>query len=159
VTEFSVRAAPQLLALDLWSVTDARLGDIALPGPGRVLQAEGGAVLRVGPRRWWLDGEGFAAADVTSALGERGAVTPVGGGWNRVTLQGDWRDLVMQSGMFDAENRTFAAGSVAVTPLCHAPCVVRPIGDAQCDVLVAASYTAHCLGHWRHLGWQQGMTG
>lgn len=157
VTEFFVSPAKALFALDLWDASDVAAGaivlpGIVLPGPGRALVGAGGTVLRVGPRRWWLDGAGLVGA-----VAGRGVVTEIGGGWARVRLVGDWRDLVMQSGLFDAEAPGFDPGAVAVTPLCHAPCVLHVRAQTCCEVFVAASHAAHCLAHWRELGWQQGM--
>ena len=156
VTEFTVGPAQTLLSLDLWTAQDARLGDVALPGPGRAGSAAGGTILRIGPRRWWLDGAGFVAADAAAAVGDHGVVTPNAGGWLRVRLSGDWRDLIMQSGLFDAEDPAFGPGSVAMTPLCHAPCVLHVLSHTTCEVFVPASYAGHVLAHWRGIGWQQG---
>jgi sarcosine oxidase gamma subunit len=156
VTEFSVTPAGGLVALDLWHGADhaqaaAALG-IALPGPGQALDAGPGTVLRVGPRRWWLDGCALSA-EVPAALG---VATALGGGWNRVRLTGDgWRDLVMQSGLIDAEHGAFGPGTVAVTPLAHVRCVVHVRAAAECDIFVPRSYTEHCLSLWRGLGWRE----
>ncbi len=162
VTDMVVTPAETLLSLDLWDARDAYLGDIALPAPGRALSTAGGMILRVGPKRWWLDGA-FVAADVTAVLAGRGVVTPNAGGWRRVRLTRDWRDLIMQSGLFDAETPAFGPGSVAMTALCHAPCVLHVVAENTCEVFVPASYAGHVLAHWehlgQHLGWQQGMHG
>ena len=159
MTELLVSPAETLLSLDMWDGRGATLGDIVLPAPGRAQTAAGGTILRVGPKRWWLDGAGFVAADVTAVLDDRGVVTPNAGGWLRVRMTGDWRDLIMQSGLFDAENPGFGPGSVAMTPLCHAPCVLHVVADAKCEVFVPASYAGHVLAHWHGLGWQQEMHG
>jgi heterotetrameric sarcosine oxidase gamma subunit len=148
-----------LLALDLWDSADtasvSRALGFALPGPGRAETGVAGTVLRVGPRRWWLDGAGFAADHLAQALGEAGVITPVDGGWVRVQLAGTrWRDLVMQSGLIDAENPDFGSGSVAVTPLSHARCVLHVRAASRCDVFVPASYADHCVSAWREMGWQ-----
>lgn len=159
VTEMIVGPAGPLFALDLWDVADdaaasAVLG--ALPGPGRGEIGAAGAVLRLGPRRWWLDGAGFAPDAIASALQGTGVVTAVDGGWVRVRLAGaGWRALVMESGLIDAEDPGFGPGTVAVTPLCHARCVLHVRTATQCDVFVPASYADHCLSQWRASGWQQ----
>jgi len=153
VTEFMVSPAATLFALDLWDVSEPVPGDLALPGPGRSAIGAGGAVLRVGPKCWWLNGAAFATTNIAAA---QGVVTAIGGGWVRVCLVGDWRDLVMQSGLIDAEDPAFGPGSVAVTPLCHAPCVLHVRSQTACEVFVAASYAGHCLAHWRDIGWKQG---
>ncbi len=151
MTELRISPAATLFALDLWDDVPT-LGDMALPGPGRAATGAMGTVLRVGRRRWWLDGAG---GDIAAEIGDRGAMTPIGGGWTRVRLIGDWRDLVMRSGMFDAESPAFGMGQVAVTPLCHAPCVIHVWTDDTAEVLVAASFSRHCLAHWRDLGWSE----
>ncbi|WP_353227204.1 sarcosine oxidase subunit gamma family protein [Novosphingobium sp.] len=149
-----VAPADTLFALDLWHGADhaaasAALG-FALPDAGQGVAVAGGTVLRVGPRRWWLNGAGFA--DLTP--GDQGVVTPVGGGWTRVTLNGaGWRDLIMQSGLIDAESAQFGSGSVAVTPLHHARCAVFVRANDICEVFVPNSYSGHILSHWDHLGW------
>lgn len=153
VTEMTVGPVGALLALDLWKADDAAgaagaLG-VALPGPG---QAEG-AVLRVGPRRWWLVGTDFDRAGLAAALNGAGALTPVAGGWAHVQWSGmGWRDLIMQSGLIDAEHADFGPDTVAVTTLCHARCVVHVRGTDRCDVFVPASYADHCLSAWRGMG-------
>jgi sarcosine oxidase gamma subunit len=136
-----VGPAGALYALDLWD--DAAPG---LPGPGRSQDG----VLRVGPRRWWIDGT------MPPDPGDRGVITAIGGGWTRVTLIGaTWRDLIMHAGLIDAEHPDFGPGSVAVTTLSHADCVIHVRGPAQCEVFVPSSLAEHCLGHWRALGWHQ----
>jgi sarcosine oxidase gamma subunit len=153
-----VGPAGALWALDLWDAGDLApvshaLGFV-LPGPGRAETAAGGAVLRLGARRWWLDGAEFAPDDLATALGGAGVITPIAGGWVRVQLVGaGWRDLLMESGLIDAEDPGFDTGSVAVTPLCHARCVLHVRAPLRCDVFVPASYAEHCLATWRGLGW------
>jgi heterotetrameric sarcosine oxidase gamma subunit len=155
-----VGPAGALLALDLWNAADqaaaARALGGALPGPGLGAMVAAGDVLRVGPRRWWLNGAGFDAGALAGALEGTGALTPIAGGWLRVALKGpQWRDLIMQSGLIDAEAPEFGPGCVAVTVLCHARCVVHVHDGAACTIYVPASYAAHCLSHWRALGWRQ----
>lgn len=159
VTEMIVSPAHALLALDLWDAADhAAASDavgVILPGPGQALALSSGAVLRVGPRRWWLDGTSLDAGVLAEALHGSGTVTPVEGGWVRVQLAGaGWRDLVMESGLIDAETARFGPGTVAVTMLCHARCVIHVRAALRCEVLVPASYAEHCLEQWREMGWQ-----
>ena len=146
-----VSPAAMLFALDVWDADQAAatLG-LPLPGPGLGETGAAGAVLRVGPRRWWFDG---VQAPVP---GDAGVVTPIAGGWVRVQLSGaGWRDLVMASGLIDAEQAGFGAGTVAVAALCHARCVLHVRATALCEVFVPASYAEPCLSAWRTLGWQQ----
>lgn len=160
VTEMMVSPSGALLALDLWnadetSVASAALG-LALPGPGRAETGLMGTAMRLGPRRWWLDGNGFSAATLSAALQGTGIVTPVEGGWTRVQLAGaGWRELVMESGLIDAEHPAFGPGAVTISLLCHARCVIHVPGPNRCEVFVPASYSDHCLSQWREMGWQQ----
>lgn len=159
MTELIPSPASALVALDLWRGEDVAgletvLG-FALPDPGKAVPVGSGYVLRVGPWRWWLDGDGFDGRAIASALGERGAVTPLGGAWRRVRLVGDdWRGLLMLSGLFDAEGPSFGAGSVASTLLCHAPCCVHVLPDAVAEVYVPSSLAEHCLAEWEKAGWK-----
>lgn len=155
-----VSPAGALLALDLWDAENAAAAasalGLALPGPGRAAVGAVGPVLRLGPRRWWLDGAGFDPHALAAALGATGSITPVEGGWVRVALHStQWRDPIMESGLIDAEDPAFGPGSVAITPLCHARCAVHVRAPDWCEVFVPASYADHCLSHWRGLGWQQ----
>lgn len=156
VTELTVSPAGALLALDLWDAADTPAASQALgldlPGPGRAHVGTAGTIMRLGPRRWCLDGAGFALAP---ALGGCGVVTAIGGGWTRVQLHGaGWRDLVMECGLIDAENPEFGPGSVAASLLCHVRCVIHVREPAQCDVFVPSSYADHCLAQWLGMGWQ-----
>ncbi len=159
MSEMTVSPAGALLALDVWNPADgpavsAALG-LTLPGPGRAESGLAGAALRLGPRRWWLDGAGFVLSALAGTLQGLGTVTPVEGGWTRVSLAGaGWRDLIMESGMIDAESAAFGPGSVAISLLCHARCVIHVCAANRCEVFVPASYTDHCLTQWRATGWQ-----
>ncbi len=156
MTEMLVSPAGALMALDLWRADDdaaasGALG-VAMPGPGRAAVGWAGTIMRVGPRRWWLDLAEFAQATLNGS----GVVTAIGGGWTRVRLDGaGWRDLIMQCGLIDAEHSDFGPGSVVTTLLCHVRCVLHVRAATQCDVFVPASYTEHCLSQWRTLGWRQ----
>ncbi len=160
VTEMIVSPAGALLSLDLWdagedAAASTALG-VVLPGPGRAQALPSGAALRLGPRRWWLDSDSVDTSALAKALNGFGTVTPVEGGWVRVQLAGNgWRDLIMESGLIDAEATEFGPGTVAVTPLCHVRCVIHVQAATRCEVFVPASYSGHCLTQWREMGWQQ----
>ena len=160
MTEMVVGPVGALLSLDLWHGTDdaaaALAAGFALPAAGRAETLPTGSVLRVGPRRWWLLGAGFSGDAIAQALGDSGTVTTIAGGWVRVQLVGStWRDLLMDCGLIDAESPDFGPGTVAVTLLSHARCVVHVRDAMRCDLFVPASYAEHCLAQWRDLGWQQ----
>lgn len=151
MTELTHSAASGLHLIELWHGIDpaqaaATLG-VPLPAPGRAAAHAGGHVLRLGPRRWWIDGA------VPAVPGELGALTAVGGGWTRVVMTGSgWRDVVMHSGLIDVEGSAFDPGSVAVTPLCHVRSVVHCLSDAVVHIFVPNSTREHCLASWRELG-------
>lgn len=151
MTDHTATRVGTMLALDLWDAGDAALLDsvlgLTLPTAVQAAIGAAGTALRVGPRRWWLDGAGFDAAAIAAALGDRGVVTANGGAWVRTTLTGpDWRDRLAGGALIDAEALT--PGQVMVTLLFHARAVVHARGADACDVYVPASYAAHCLGHW-----------
>jgi heterotetrameric sarcosine oxidase gamma subunit len=153
VTEPVALRAGTMLALDLWDAGDAAslataLG-FPLPAAGQAAVCDAGTVLRVGPRRWWLDGAGFDAATIAATLADRGVITANGGGWVRTTLTGpDWRDQLASGVLVDTDSAALTPGQVAVTLLFHARAVVHVRADNLCDVYVPASYAEHCLGHW-----------
>lgn len=123
---------------------------LILPGPGAAASDARGTVLRVGPRRWWLLGPGFA--DYVPPAGA-GAVTPVGGGLARIDLTGaDWRARLMELALFDAEAPGFGPGAVAATMIAHADAVVHVVAAEVCSVYVPASLADHCCAHWGHGG-------
>jgi heterotetrameric sarcosine oxidase gamma subunit len=160
MTDLIVGPAHALLSLDLWDAADHAAAAVAvgaqLPGAGRAQAGAAGTVLRVGPRRWWLHGAAFSGDEIAQGLNDSGTVTAVAGGWVHVQLTGPaWRDLVMECGLIDAQSPDFGPGSVAVTLLSHARCVLHVVDSARCDVFVPASYAHHCLAQWRDLGWQQ----
>lgn len=151
VTEMTVSPASGLHLLELWHGIDpaqaaATLG-LPLPAPGRAEAFAGGHVLRLAPRRWWIDG---AAPEVPADLG---AQTPMGGGWTRVAMAGpDWRDVMMHSGLIDVETPAFGPGSVVITPLCHVRSVLHCLDADTVHIHVPASTRDHCLAMWRDLG-------
>ena len=68
----------EVIVLDLWAGTLPTLGEVAM--------------MQVEPQRWWLFGPGSALAEIEAALGENGALTPIGGGLLRASLIGlGWR--------------------------------------------------------------------
>lgn len=145
VTDWTTAPATGLCVLDLWHGAAHVAGGIDLPAPGRALAHGEGHVLRVGPRRWWLDGADLGALDPA-----HGALTAIGGGWTRVRVTGpDWRAMLMEGALFDAEDPTFVPGSVATGLFAHAHVVVHVRDAAVIDLFVPATLADHVLGLWR----------
>lgn len=133
------------------AVTSAPAGDIV------VLDLWGGAppasdvrMLRVEPARWWLIDAGAALGEIEAAIAGRGALAPVGGGLVRFTLDGPgWREHLMLSAFFDAEDPAFGPGAVAGTVIHHVPVRIAPVGDTRCEVFAPASYASTLEHLWR----------
>jgi len=137
-----------LHVLELWgnpTAAAARLKDalgFPLPAAGKA-QAN---VLRTGPTTWLIEG---AAENLGPALGDDGALTAVGGGYVCVRLSGaGWRSLLMEGGLFDAENPQFATDCVATTLIEHVTVTIRVESETSCCVYVPASYSADLLAFW-----------
>ena len=101
---------------------------------------DGVLAIQVEPRRWWLVDAGRKIDVITTALGENGAITPIGGGLMRATLTGPgWRSQLMISGVFDAENPGFKPGDCAATIIGHVSVWIDVISDETAHVYFAAS--------------------
>lgn len=113
-----------------------------LPGVGR---AEG-RVLRLSPTSWLIEGD-ISALRV--ALGDGGALTPTGGGYEQVRLSGPkWRSLLMEGGLFNAESPAFNTDSVATTLIEHVTVTLRIESEQSCIAFVPASHAADLLHFW-----------
>ena len=113
-----------------------------LPRSGRAQ----GAVLRHSPTTWLVDGD---VAALKTALGDDGALTAVGGGLVRVRLSGPgWRSLLMEGGLFDAENAAFGPDSVATTLIEHVTMTLRVESESACLAYVPASHAEDLLHFW-----------
>lgn len=114
-----------------------------LPAAGRAA----GAVLRLSPATWLIAGD---TARINAALGDGGALTPVGGAYKQVRLAGaNWRSLLMEGGLFDAESPAFAVDSVATTLIEHVVVTLRVESDQSCLAYVPASHAADLLHFWQ----------
>ena len=134
--------------LELWGDPAAAARRIAealghdLPRAGRAQ----GAVLRHAPTTWLVEGD---VAALRTALGDGGALTAVGGGLVRVRLSGPgWRSLLMEGGLFDAENAAFGADSVATTLIDHVTVTLRVESESACLVYLPASHAEDLLHFW-----------
>lgn len=151
MTDLAIEPLPPapLHRLELWGdpvPTAARLSGVlghALPAAGR---AEGN-VLRCGPTTWMVEGD---VAALEAALEHGGACTAIGGGFVRVKLSGPgWRSLLMEGGLFDAENPAFGPDSVATTLIEHVTVTLRVIDADACLAYVPASHAEDLLHFWR----------
>ena len=96
--------------------------------------------MQVEPRRWWLVDAGDKIEAITEALGDKGAITPIGGGLMRATLTGPgWRSQLMISGVFDAENPGFKPGDCEATIIGHVSVWIDVISAETAHVYFAAS--------------------
>ena len=85
-----------------------------------------------------------------AALGQDGALTPVGGGLARVRLSGPaWRSLLMEGSLFDAESAQFAVDCVATALIEHVTVTLRVESADACLAYVPASHAADLLHFWQ----------
>ena len=151
VTITPLPAAP-LHTLEIWTNAltvaqrfEAATG-FALPEMGRSIASETVRLIRYEPTVWLVEGDVSA---LPAIVGEDGALTAIGGGVVRVRLSGKgWRRLLMEGGVFDAENSAFSAGSSAATIIDHVAVRLHVVTDDMCDVYVPLSYSAALLHFW-----------
>ncbi len=124
--EITVMPAGQIIVLDLWDEGEPDLG--------------GASAMKVEPQRWWLIEPGEKLAAVKQALGDRGALTAIGGGLVRATMIGPgWRAQLMISGLFDAEDPTFKPSDCVATLIHHTPVWIHAISEDEAHVYLSAS--------------------
>jgi heterotetrameric sarcosine oxidase gamma subunit len=103
-------------------------------------------MIRMEPTVWLVEGDVAALPDV---LADDGAVTSIGGGIVRVRLSGPgWRTLLMEGGVFDAENPAFAAGCSAATIIEHVNVRLHVVSEDCCDAYVPLSFSTALLAFW-----------
>lgn len=144
-------AAP-LHALEIWSNPQAVAArfkaarDFALPPMGRSASAGDTTLIRFEPTVWLVEGDTAGLADI---LVEDGALTAIGGGIVRVSLTGPrWRRLLMEGGVFDAEDPAFATGCSAATVIDHVAVRLHVTSEDQCIAYVPASYAHDLIAFW-----------
>lgn len=152
VTITPLPAAP-LHALEIWSNAAAVAKRFAaatgftLPAMGRSAGNDTLRLIRYEPTVWLVEGD---ATTLPAILAGDGALTAIGGGVVRVRLTGKgWRTLLMEGGVFDAENPTFAPGCSAATIIDHVAVRLHVVNNDTCDAYVPASYSAGLLHFWR----------
>ena len=122
----SIAPAGDVVVLDMWGEGAPLLDDVH--------------ALHVEPRRWWLIDAAHKVEAIAEAIGENGAITPIGGGLMRAALTGPgWRSQLMISGMFDAENPAFKPGDCAATIIGHVSVWIDVVSDETAHVYFAAS--------------------
>jgi heterotetrameric sarcosine oxidase gamma subunit len=149
-------AAP-LHALEVWSnalaVANrfAAATGFALPPMGRAGGTDALRLIRYEPTVWLVEGDASALPAILGPeiLGDDGAITAIGGGIVRVRLSGKgWRTLLMEGGVFDAENPAFAPGCSAATIIDHIAVRLHVVSDDVCDAYVPASFGAGLVHFW-----------
>jgi heterotetrameric sarcosine oxidase gamma subunit len=154
VTDVSITILPAapLHVFEIWS-NPAEVGQrfaaatgFALPAMGK---ADGTATLRMiryEPTVWLVEG---GAEPLAELLGHDGALTEIGGGIVRFRLTGKgWRRLIMEGGVFDAEDPSFAKNCSAATVIDHVNVRLHVVEEDICDVYVPLSYSNNMLSFW-----------
>jgi heterotetrameric sarcosine oxidase gamma subunit len=151
VTITPLPAAP-LHALEIWSDATAvakrfeAATGFALPPMGRSAGTDALRLIRYEPTVWLVEGDASALPDI---LGDDGAITAIGGGIVRVRISGKgWRTLLMEGGVFDAENPAFAPGCSAATIIDHVAVRFHVVSDDACVAYVPLSYGAGLVHFW-----------
>lgn len=102
--------------------------------------------MRFEPTVWLVEGEVVGLADI---LGEDGALTAIGGSIVRVRLTGaGWRRLLMEGGVFDAENPGFGLGDCAATVIDHVGVRLFVEAEDACLAYVPASFAHDLVAFW-----------
>lgn len=151
VTITTLPAAP-LHAFEIWSnpATVAKrfaaATGFALPAMGHSGGTETLRLIRYEPTVWLVEGDASALPDI---LAEDGALTAIGGGVMRVRLSGKgWRTLLMEGGIFDAENPAFSKENCAATIIEHVNVRLHVLSEDACDAYVPLSFSKALLHFW-----------
>jgi heterotetrameric sarcosine oxidase gamma subunit len=154
VTEVIITQLPAapLHTFEIWSNAPAVAArfeaatGFALPPMGRSGGSDAMRLIRYEPNVWLVEGD---ASALPTILGEDGALTAIGGGVVRMRLSGDgWRTLLMEGGVFDAENPTFAPGCSAATIIDHVAVRLHVVSDDICHIYVPASFSQGLHHFW-----------
>lgn len=152
VTVTPLPTAP-LHALEIWSNAPAvakrfeAVTGFAFPTMGRSAGNDALRLIRYEPTVWLVEGD---AGALPAILAGDGALTAIGGGIVRVRLSGkDWRTLLMEGGVFDAENPRLGPGCSAATIIDHVAIRLHVVNDDGCDAYVPLSFSAALLHFWQ----------
>ena len=151
VTITVLPAAP-LHALEIWSNPTSvatrfkKAAGFALPAMGRSDGNDALRLIRYEPTVWLVEGDVSALPGI---LADDGALTAIGGSVVRVQLSGKgWRTLLMEGGVFDAENPNFASGCSAATIIDHVNVRLHVVDDDTCHAYVPLSYSEAMIHFW-----------
>jgi heterotetrameric sarcosine oxidase gamma subunit len=155
VTDVTITALPAapLHALEIWS-NPAEVAkrfeaatQFALPPTGRSSGSDALRLIRFEPTVWLVEGD---ASALPTILDGDGALTAIGGGIVRVRLSGsNWRSLLMEGGVFDAEAPDFAPGCSAATIIDQVNVRLFVESDDACIAYVPLSYAADLIHFWK----------
>ncbi|WP_295498227.1 hypothetical protein [Sphingorhabdus sp. EL138] len=119
----------------------------ALPATGRSGGSDALRLIRFEPTVWLVEGD---ASALSAILADDGAVTAIGGGIVRIRLSGPgWWTLLMEGGVFDAEDPAFSVGCSAATIIDHVNVRLHVISDDACDAYVPLSFSQGLLHFWK----------
>lgn len=145
-------AAP-LHTLEIWSNAQAvakrfqEAAAFALPPMGQSAGNAGVRLIRFEPTVWLVEGDWTGLEPV---LGDDGALTAIGGGIVRIALSGTgWRRLLMEGGVFDAENIAFGPGCSAATIIDHVNVRLHVTDEKQCIAYVPSSFAHDLIAFWK----------
>jgi heterotetrameric sarcosine oxidase gamma subunit len=154
VTDVTISTLPAtpLHALEIWSNASAvakrfnATTGFALPATGRSAGSDALRLIRYEPTVWLVEGDTSA---LPAILGDDGAITAIGGGIVRVRLSGKgWRTLLMEGGVFDAENPAFAPGCSGATIIDHVAVRLHVVSEDACDAYVPLSFSQGLIHFW-----------
>ena len=149
----SVLPAAPLHALEIWSNAAPvakrfkEAAGFALPAIGCSDGNDALRLIRYEPTVWLVEGDVSALPGI---LADDGALTAIGGSVVRVQLSGkDWRTLLMEGGVFDAENPNFASGCSAATIIDHVNVRLHVVDDKICHSYDPLSYSEAMIHFWK----------
>ena len=155
MTDVSITVLPAapLYALEIWSNPEAvaqrfkAMTGFELPVMGRSDGTETLRLIRYEPTVWLVEGDVSGLSDV---LADDGIMTAIGGGVVRVLLTGvGWRSLLMEGGVFDAENLAFAVGCSATTIIDHVNVRLHVLTADSCLAYVPLSFSSGLVHFWQ----------
>jgi len=137
-----------LAQIEVWgdmAAVERRLG-AALPKAGRSTTLNGSRVMWWEPKVWLVRGP---YADLADILADDGAAIDVTGAFSRLRITGgDWRELLMIGGVFDAESPAFAPDCIAGTVIHHLPVRLDVINAHTVEAYTPPSYAVELAHHW-----------
>ena len=151
VTISTLRPAP-LHALEIWSNAQAvakrfqKAAGFDLPPMGQSAGNAAIQLIRFEPTVWLVEGD---VTGLEPVFGDDGALTAIGGGIVRVAMSGaGWRRLLMEGGVFDAEDPAFGPGCSAATIIDHVNVRLHVTDETQCIAYVPSSYAHDLIEFW-----------